>query len=693
MATDVTDVADENVQVEFAPFEVPAGTPVGAAMRELDLPNKGDNAIVVVQDEAGELKDLSHVPSETATFTPVPANTELGRSVIRHSCAHVLAQAVQAEFPGTKLGIGPAINDGFYYDFDVAEPFTPEDLKKLEKRMKKIIKQGQKFVRGVYESADVASEKLANEPYKLELIQDKGNVDPDSDEATEVGAGELTHYDNVNPRTGDVEWFDLCRGPHVPTTKYIPAFALTRSSAAYWRGDQKNAGLQRVYGTAWESKEKLAEYMTMLEEAEKRDHRRLGNEMDLFSFPDEVGSGLPVFHPDGGIVRMVMEEHSRQRHLKAGYSFVNTPHVTKGDLFKKSGHLDWYADGMFPPMQLDGEVDEDGNVTKQAVDYYVKPMNCPMHNLIFDSRGRSYRELPLRLFEFGTVYRYEKSGVVHGLTRARGFTQDDAHIYCTEDQLEEELTSVLEFIISLLKDYGLDDFYLELSTKDPEKYIGDDDIWDRSTNILRSVAEKSGLELVPDPAGAAFYGPKISVQARDAIGRTWQMSTVQLDFNLPERFNLEYTGPDGAKTRPVMIHRALFGSIERFFGVLLEHYAGAFPAWLAPHQVVGIPVADEFADHLEGIVSKLRESGIRAEVDHSDDRMQKKIRTHTTGKVPFMLLAGARDVEAGAVSFRFLDGTQVNGVPVDEAVELITNWVAEKLNAQPSEEAIAARRG
>ena len=696
MATDVTDVADEadeNVQVEFAPFEVPAGIPVGAAMRELDLPNKGENAIVVVQDEAGELKDLSHVPSETATFTPVPANTELGRSVIRHSCAHVLAQAVQAEFPGTKLGIGPAINDGFYYDFDVAEPFTPEDLKKLEKRMKKIIKQGQKFVRGVYESADVASEKLANEPYKLELIQDKGNVDPDSDEATEVGAGELTHYDNVNPRTGDVEWFDLCRGPHVPTTKYIPAFALTRSSAAYWRGDQKNAGLQRVYGTAWESKEKLAEYMTMLEEAEKRDHRRLGNEMDLFSFPDEVGSGLPVFHPDGGIVRMVMEEHSRQRHLKAGYSFVNTPHVTKGDLFKKSGHLDWYADGMFPPMQLDGEVDEDGNVTKQAVDYYVKPMNCPMHNLIFDSRGRSYRELPLRLFEFGTVYRYEKSGVVHGLTRARGFTQDDAHIYCTEDQLEEELTSVLEFIISLLKDYGLDDFYLELSTKDPEKYIGDDDIWDRSTNILRSVAEKSGLELVPDPAGAAFYGPKISVQARDAIGRTWQMSTVQLDFNLPERFNLEYTGPDGAKTRPVMIHRALFGSIERFFGVLLEHYAGAFPAWLAPHQVVGIPVADEFADHLEGIVSKLRESGIRAEVDHSDDRMQKKIRTHTTGKVPFMLLAGARDVEAGAVSFRFLDGTQVNGVPVDEAVELITNWVAEKLNAQPSEEAIAARRG
>ena len=676
--------------VEFAPFEVPAGTAVGAAMRELNLPNKGEDAVVCVQDEAGELKDLSHVPEATATFMPVAANTELGRSVIRHSCAHVLAQAVQAEFPGTKLGIGPAINDGFYYDFDVAEPFTPEDLKTLEKRMKKIIKQGQKFVRGVYASAEEAAEDLKDEPYKLELINDKGNVDPDSDEATEIGAGELTHYDNVNPRTNEVEWHDLCRGPHVPTTKYIPAFALTRSSAAYWRGDQNNAGLQRVYGTAWESKEKLEEYMTMLEEAEKRDHRRLGNELDLFSFPDEVGSGLPVFHPDGGIVRMTMEQHSRERHVAAGYSFVNTPHVTKGDLFQQSGHLDWYADGMFPPMKLDGEVDEDGNVTKQPVDYYAKPMNCPMHNLIFDSRGRSYRELPLRLFEFGTVYRYEKSGVVHGLTRARGFTQDDAHIYCTVEQLEDELTSVLEFIISLLQDYGLDDFYLELSTKDPNKYIGDDEIWERSTNILESVAKKSGLELVPDPAGAAFYGPKISVQARDAIGRTWQMSTVQLDFNLPERFDLTYTSSDGSKKRPVMIHRALFGSIERFFGVLLEHYAGAFPAWLAPHQVVGIPVADAFADHLEDVVGALRERGIRAEVDHSDDRMQKKIRTHTTGKVPFMLLAGERDVEANAVSFRFLDGSQINGVPVERAVELIADWISAKRNEQPSEETVAA---
>ncbi|WP_304348532.1 threonine--tRNA ligase [Corynebacterium frankenforstense] len=672
----------------YRPFTVPAGTPVGAALRELDLPNKGPEAIVVVKDAEGRLKDLAHVPEADAEFTPVPADSADGRAVIRHSCAHVLAQAVQAEFPGTKLGIGPAVENGFYYDFDAAEPFTPEDLKKLEKRMKKIIKTGQRFERRVWASQDEARQALADEPFKLELIDDKGNVDPDSDEATEVGAGELTAYDNVNPRTADVEWFDLCRGPHVPTTRYIPAFSLTRTSAAYWRGDQNNAGLQRIYGTAWESKEKLAEYEQMLAEAEKRDHRRLGQELDLFSFPDEVGSGFPVFHPDGGIVRLEMEEHSRRRHLAAGYSFVNTPHITKGDLFKKSGHLDFYADGMFPPMQLDGEYDAEGNCTKQPQDYYAKPMNCPFHNLIFASRGRSYRELPLRLFEFGTVYRYEKSGVVHGLTRARGFTQDDAHIYCTEDQLENELTSVLEFIISLLRDYGLDDFYLELSTKDPNKFVGSDEIWERSTSILERVATKSGLDLVPDPEGAAFYGPKISVQARDAIGRTWQMSTVQLDFNLPERFELEYTAPDGSKQRPIMIHRALFGSIERFFGVLLEHYAGAFPAWLVPHQVVGIPVADEFVPALEYVAAQLRGRGIRAEVDTSDDRMQKKIRTHTTGKSPFMLLAGGRDVEANAVSFRFLDGSQVNGVPVEKAVDAIEEWVRSRRNDQPTAESL-----
>ncbi|WP_426705568.1 threonine--tRNA ligase [Corynebacterium auriscanis] len=659
-------------------------------MRPLELPNKGPQAIVCVKDSDGNLRDLSWAPEQEQQVTAIPADTEEGRGVIRHSAAHVLAQAVQKEFPGTKLGIGPAIENGFYYDFDVAEPFTPEDLNKIEKTMKKIIKSGQKFERKAYASVDDARAEYTHEPFKTELIDDKGNVDPDSDEATEVGAGELTAYSNVNPRTGDVEWYDLCRGPHVPTTRYIPAFAITRSSAAYWRGDQSKAGLQRVYGTAWESKEALETYQKMLAEAEKRDHRRLGAELDLFSFPDEIGSGFPVFHPNGGIVRLEMEEHSRRRHIESGYSFVNTPHITKGDLFQKSGHLDFYAEGMFPPMQLDGETDADGNVTKQAQDYYAKPMNCPMHNLIFSSRGRSYRELPLRLFEFGTVYRYEKSGVVHGLTRARGFTQDDAHIYCTEDQLEEELTTVLEFIISLLRDYGLDDFYLELSTKDPKKFVGSDEIWERSTEILQRVATKSGLELVPDPAGAAFYGPKISVQARDAIGRTWQMSTVQLDFNLPERFNLEYTAPDGSKQRPIMIHRALFGSIERFFGVLLEHYAGAFPAWLAPHQVVGIPVADEFNEYLDGVASSLRNRGIRAEVDTSDDRMQKKIRTHTTGKVPFMLLVGGRDVEADAISFRFLDGSQVNGVPREKAVDLIANWIGERRNVQPTKAEVEA---
>lgn len=581
--------------VNYESFTVPAGQSVGAALRELNLPNKGPEAVVVVRGADGTLFDLSHTPDEESAFVPVAACEEDGRAVIRHSCAHVMAQAVQAEFPGTKLGIGPSIENGFYFDFQTAEPFTPEDLKALEKRMKKIIKGGQRFERHTYNSTAEAEQALQDEPFKLELIQDKGNVDPGSDEAAEVGAGDLTHYDNVNPRTNEVEWFDLCRGPHVPTTKYIPAFALIRSSAAYWRGDQANAGLQRIYGTAFESKDALAAYQTMVEEAEKRDHRRLGQELDLFSFPDEIGSGFPVFHPNGATVRMEMENHSRNRHVQGGYSFVNTPHITKGDLFRKSGHLDFYSDGMFPPMQLDGEYDAEGKTVKEPQDYYAKPMNCPMHNLIFASRGRSYRELPLRLFEFGTVYRYEKSGVVHGLTRARGFTQDDAHIYCTEEQLEEELTQVLDFIISLLEDYGLSDFYLELSTKDPNKFVGSDEIWQRSTTILQSVAEKSGLELVPDPEGAAFYGPKISVQARDAIGRTWQMSTVQLDFNLPERFELEYTASDGTKKRPIMIHRALFGSIERFFGVLLEHYAGAFPAWLAPHQVMGIPVADDFA--------------------------------------------------------------------------------------------------
>ncbi|WP_374101500.1 threonine--tRNA ligase [Tsukamurella paurometabola] len=665
-------------------FVVPAGIAAGAAIRELDLPNKGPEAVVVVKTADGTLKDLSWVPETDTEVEAVAANTEDGRSVIRHSAAHVLAQAVQDGFPGTKLGIGPPIKDGFYYDFDVAEPFTPEDLKALEKKMKQIIKSGQRFSRRVYESKDAARAELANEPYKLELIDDKGAAE--DSEVMEVGGGELTAYDNLNPRTGERIWGDLCRGPHVPTTKYIPAVKLTRSSAAYWRGDQNNADLQRVYGTAWESPEAMDEYLELLAEAEKRDHRKLGAELDLFSFPDELGSGLPVFHPKGGIIRKELEEYSRQRHIDAGYDFVNTPHLTKSTLYEVSGHLDWYKDGMFPAMHLDAEYDDEGNVTKPGQDYYVKPMNCPMHNLIFDARGRSYRELPLRLFEFGSVYRYEKSGVIHGLTRVRGMTQDDAHIYCTKEQMHEELTTTLEFVLSLLKDYGLDDFYLELSTKDPEKYVGSDDVWEEATKTLQQVAEASGLDLVPDPGGAAFYGPKISVQAKDALGRTWQMSTIQLDFNLPERFELEYTAPDGSKQRPVMIHRALFGSIERFFGVLTEHYAGAFPAWLAPQQVVGIPVADQFGDHLETVIRALRKHGIRAEVDHSDDRMQKKIRNHTTQKVPFMLLAGEHDRDAGAVSFRFRDGTQVNQVPVDDAVQRIVDWVHARRNESPTAE-------
>ena len=621
-----------------APIRVAAGTTAGAAVREAGLPERGaPDAIVVVRDAEGRLRDLSWTPDTDVDVEPVAADTEDGRSVIRHSCAHVLAQAVQELFPQAKLGIGPPITDGFYYDFDVAEPFTPEDLAKLEKRMQKIIKDGQLFDRRVYESKEQAREELAKEPYKLELVDDKSGAD--DPEVMEVGGDELTAYDNLNPRTKERIWGDLCRGPHIPTTRYIPAFKLTRSSAAYWRGNQANASLQRVYGTAWESQDALDRHLELIEEAQRRDHRKLGVELDLFSFPDELGSGLPVFHPKGGIIRKELEDYSRRKHEQAGYQFVNTPHITKENLYITSGHLEWYADGMFPPMQIDAEYNEDGTVRKPGQDYYLKPMNCPMHHLIYRSRGRSYRELPLRLFEFGSVYRYEKSGVVHGLTRVRGMTQDDAHIYTTREQMRDELTSLLQFVLDLLSDYGLDDFYLELSTKDPNKYIGDDEIWERSTNILQSVAEKSGLELVPDPAGAAFYGPKISVQARDAIGRTWQMSTVQLDFNLPERFNLEYTASDGTKKRPVMIHRALFGSIERFFGVLLEHYAGAFPAWLAPRQVVGIPVADDFAPHLDSLTEQLRARGIRAEVDHSDDRMQKKIRTHTQGKVPFMLLA------------------------------------------------------
>jgi len=602
-----------------------------------------------------------------------------GLSVLRHSCAHVLAQAVQQVNPDAKLGIGPPIENGFYYDFDVAEPFTPEALKELEKVMQRIVNEGQTFRRRVVTDAEALAE-LAHEPYKCELIGLKSGAAEAGDGASvEVGAGELTIYDNVR-KDGTVAWKDLCRGPHIPTTKLLAnGWSLMRSAAAYWRGSEKNPQLQRIYGTAWPTKDELVAYKERLAEAERRDHRKLGAELDLFSFPEEIGSGLAVFHPKGGIVRMEMEKYSRERHVEAGYEFVYTPHATKGRLFEISGHLDWYAEGMYPPMQLDEERDAQGNITRQGVDYYLKPMNCPMHNLIFDARGRSYRELPLRLFEFGTVYRYEKSGVVHGLTRARGFTQDDAHIYCTREQMRDELTSLLSFVLDLLKDYGLDDFFLELSTRNPEKSVGSDEVWEEATETLREVALASGLELVPDPGGAAFYGPKISVQARDALGRTWQMSTIQLDFNLPERFELEYMAADGSRQRPVMIHRALFGSIERFFAILTEHYAGAFPVWLAPVQVLGIPVAEAFDGYLGGIAARLRERGVRVELDLSDERFPKKIRNASTSKVPFVLIAGGDDEAAGAVSFRFRDGSQENQVPVDEAIERIVAAIRDKV--------------
>jgi len=636
---------------------------------------------VVAVRRSGELLDLSRELLPADVVEPVTIGSPDGLNILRHSAAHVLAQAVQALRPDAKLGIGPPITEGFYYDFDVEEPFTPEELKRLQKDMQRIVNQGQRFVRRVV-TDDEARVELANEPYKLELIGLKSSAESGSDnESVEVGSGELTIYDNVDPKTGETVWKDLCRGPHLPHTKLITnGFELTRVAAAYWRGKETNPQLQRIYGTAWPSKEELTQHLTRLEEAKRRDHRKLGVELDLFSFPEEIGSGLPVFHPKGGVIRRVMEDYSRKRHEQAGYEFVYAPHISKADLFDVSGHLSWYREGMFPPMHVDEQRNEAGEVTRQGVDYYLKPMNCPFHILVYRSRQRSYRELPLRMFEFGSVYRYEKSGVVHGLTRVRGMTQDDAHIFTTHDRLEDELNGVLNFVLGLLSDYGLTDFYLELSTRDEEsdKFVGSDALWAEATGILQRVADASGLELVPDPGGAAFYGPKISVQARDAIGRSWQMSTIQLDFNLPERFDLEYQAADGSRARPIMIHRALFGSIERFFGVLTEHYAGAFPAWLAPVQAVGVPVADEFAPYLGEVIEAMRARGIRADLDDSDDRMPKKIRTHTKQKVPYILIVGEDDRKAGAVSFRFRDGSQDNGVPIEEAIARIEQAIAER---------------
>ncbi|GEB50897.1 MULTISPECIES: threonine--tRNA ligase [Streptomyces] len=640
---------------------VTTGTTAGALF-------EGERSVIAAR-VGGELKDLAYAVADGDEVEPVEITSEDGLAILRHSTAHVMAQAVQELFPEAKLGIGPPIKDGFYYDFDVAEPFTPEDLKRIEKKMQQIQKQGQRFSRRVTSDEDARAE-LAGEPYKLELIGLKGGAAEAAEGASaEVGGGELTIYDNLDAKTGELCWKDLCRGPHLPSTRLIPAFKLMRSAAAYWRGSEKNPQLQRIYGTAWPSKDELKAYLEFLAEAEKRDHRKLGTELDLFSIPEELGSGLAVFHPKGGVVRKVMEDYSRRRHEEAGYDFVNTPHITKERLFEISGHLPHYAEGMFPPLEFDEQ------------NYRLKAMNCPMHNLIFRARGRSYRELPLRLFEFGTVYRYEKSGVVHGLTRARGFTQDDSHIYCTKEQMPDELDNLLTFVLNLLRDYGLSDFYLELSTRDPEsdKFMGTDEEWEEATDALRQAAGKQGLELVMDPGGAAFYGPKISVQARDAIGRTWQMSTIQVDFQQPQRFELEYTAADGSRQQPVMIHRALFGSIERFFAVLLEHYAGAFPAWLAPVQAVGIPIGDDHVPYLTEFAAAAKAKGLRMEVDSSSDRMQKKIRNAQKAKIPFMVIAGDEDVANGAVSFRYRDGSQKNGIPQDEALAEIADAVERRV--------------
>ena len=633
-----------------------------------------DNKEVVVCRVNGALKDLWTELSDGDVVESILISSPDGLAVLRHSTAHVMAQAVQEVYANTRLGIGPPIKDGFYYDFDPVNTFNPDDLVKIESAMRKIVKEGQRFRRRVTTEAEALKE-LAHEPYKCELIGIKG---PAGEEASvEVGGSELTIYDNLG-RDGNPVWSDLCRGPHLPSTKHIPAFKLMRTAAAYWRGSEKNPMLQRIYGTAWPSQDELNAYLELLAEAEKRDHRRLGTELDLFSFPEEIGSGLAVFHPKGGIVRRAMEDYSRIRHEEENYEFVYSPHLTKAALFETSGHLQWYADGMYPPMILDEELNADGTVRKPGQQYYMKPMNCPFHNLIYKSRGRSYRELPLRLFEFGTVYRYEKSGVLHGITRARGFTQDDAHIYCTKEQMVGELDSLLTFVLNLLRDYGLNEFYLELSTKNEEKFVGEDADWAEATEALRKAATAQNLELVLDEGGAAFYGPKISVQAKDAIGRTWQMSTIQVDFQLPQRFELEYSATDGTRQRPVMIHRALFGSIERFFGVLTEHYSGAFPPWLAPVQAIGIPVADTFSDYLGEVIKAMRKAGIRAELDASDDRMQKKVRNAQMQKIPFMVIAGEEDQQAGAVSFRYRNGEQKNGIPIAHAIAEIKKVVAER---------------
>jgi threonyl-tRNA synthetase len=608
-----------------SPRDLPEGS-TALDLARLIGPRLAQAAIAARVD--GDLVDLGSPLSDGQTVAIVTGESEEGRHVLRHSTAHVLAQAVTSLWPGASYAIGPAIDTGFYYDFDLpgGARFTEEDLGRIDARMREIIAQDQPFVREEH-TVDEGLELFADQPYKIEIIE---KVDA-ADAAEGVGAGGVSAYRN------SPEFVDLCLGPHVPSTGKLGHFALQRVAGAYWRGDEHRPQLQRIYGTAWESSKALAAHLAMLEEAEKRDHRRLGAELDLFSFPEEIGSGLPVFHPKGGLIRKLMEDYSRQRHEEAGYSFVNTPHITKSTLFEISGHLDWFADAMYPPMELEG------------AEYYAKPMNCPMHILIYRSRGRSYRELPLRLFEFGSVYRFEKSGVVHGLTRVRGMTQDDAHIFCAREQMADELASLLQFVLDLLRDFGLDDFYLELSTKPPGKADGTDEEWEEATETLRQVAEGQGLQLVLDEGGGAFYGPKISVQARDAIGRTWQLSTIQLDFQLPRRFELEYQSADNTRPRPIMIHRALFGSVERFFGVLVEHFAGAFPAWLAPMQARVLPVSEDHEPYARAVAARLVSEGFRVDTDSADDKLGGRIRRAKLEKLPYVLVVGDDDVAHGTV--------------------------------------------
>jgi threonyl-tRNA synthetase len=605
-------------------------------------------AVAAVVD--GEEWDLGRVLPDGATVSIVTADSEAGRHVLRHSTAHVMAQAVTQLFPGAKFTIGPAIENGFYYDFELpgGRTFSDDDLAAVEERMREIVRADQPFERAEV-SADEALSLFADQPYKCEIIERVRTGGADREDAAEVGGG-----DTISVYRNTPEFVDLCRGPHVPSTGRLGHFKLQKVAGAYWRGNEKGPMLQRIYGTAWESKAALDAHLHMLEEAAKRDHRRLAVELDLLSFPSELGGGLAVWHPKGAIVRKLMEDYSRNRHHSGGYQFVYTPHLSNAQLFQTSGHLDFYAEGMYPPMEMDNGT------------YYPKPMNCPMHCLIYRSRQRSYRELPLRLFELGTVYRYERAGTLHGLMRIRGFTQDDSHIYCTEAQLQDEIISLLDFVMSVLRAFGFDEFTFHLSTKDPAKYVGSDEIWEQATAALAAALEAHGVPYSVKEADAAFYGPKIDIHVRDAIGRTWQLSTIQCDFNLPERFDLEYVAPDNSRQRPIMLHRALFGSVERFFGVLVEHYAGAFPTWLAPVQARVLPVAAAHEAYARSVVDRLTGAGFRVDLVDASDQLGKRIRSAKLEKLPYVLVVGDDDVAHGTLGVNPRGGEVQRGVLFDD---------------------------